>query len=425
MAALYKSQQELPPSVGAVSPAAEGPLRHYNKQGRWGPLHAVHIVAGLELAHGGPSYSVPRLCEALGRAHVDTTLLSILGRNDAPANAAELNYRLRRFAHDYSRVPGLNMLRHSSGLLRELRLVAASAEVVHNHGLWLMPNVYAGWEAARARKPLVVSPRGMLSQTALAFSRFKKRAFWQLLQGPVVRASACLHATSESEYQDIRAFGLANPVAIIANGIDLPEPLKEPNTTGLRERVVLSLGRIHPKKGLEGLVRAWAQVELPNPDWQLLIVGPAEGGHDKELRTLAASLGLGRVSIEGPLYGCSKLAAYRDADLFVLPTLNENFGITVSESLAAGTPVISTKGAPWCGLDGEGCGWWIDHGVEPLAKALGRAMAMPRAELRAMGARGHAWMQRNFSWDRVACEMLEMYAWLSRGQSPPPSVRFS
>ena len=114
------------------------------------------------------------------------------------------------------------------------------------------------------------------------------------------------------------------------------------------------------------------------------------------------ALGLTRVSVEGPIYGDAKTAAYREADLFVLPTLNENFGLTVAEALAAGTPAISTKGAPWSGLESEGCGWWIDHGVEPLAAALAHAMALPREALKAMGDKGREWMARDFSWDRVA-----------------------
>src|SRR5262249_35817873 len=157
-------------------------------------------------------------------------------------------------------------------------------------------------------------------------------------------------------------------------------------------RIVLSLGRIHPKKGLARLVHAWSKVEVGHPGWRLKIVGPPEGGHDNELRALAIALGLTRVSVEGPIYGDAKTTAYENADVFVLSTLNENFGLTVAEALAAGTPVISTKGAPWSGLEGEGCGWWIDHGVEPLASAMAHAMALPREALETMGKKGREWM---------------------------------
>jgi len=264
----------------------------------------------------------------------------------------------------------------------------------------------------------------MLASAALAFSRWKKRAFWALLQGPVIREAACIHVTSEQEYQEIRAFGLANPVAIIPNGIDLPELARSQSAARAVERVVLSLGRIHPKKGLARLVHAWSKVEARYPAWWLRIAGPPELGHDNELRALAVSLGLTRISVEGPIYGEAKTSAYQCADVFVLPTLNENFGLTVAEALAAGTPVISTKGAPWSGLEREGCGWWIEQGIEPLAAALAHAMALPREALKAMGGKGREWMARDFSWDCVGRSMLDVYLWLASRAEPPAAIRF-
>jgi glycosyltransferase involved in cell wall biosynthesis len=389
-----------------------------------GSLRAIHVIAGLDPVNGGPSYSVPRLCEALATVGAETVLLSVAEQESNRCDAYHNGYRDRRFAWDYACIPILRRLRISRALSSALHDAAPSPAVIHNHGLWLMPNVSVGGAAAGGPTPLIVSPRGMLAPAALAFSRWKKLAFWALLQGPVICAAACLHATSEQEYEEIRGFGLTNPVAIIPNGIDLPAVVAPPTTEPAAERVVLSLGRIHPKKGLARLVHAWSKVEVGYPGWRLKIIGPSELGHDNELRALAISLGLTRISIEGPLWGEAKTAAYRDADVFVLPTLNENFGLTVAEALAAGTSVISTRGAPWSGLGREGCGWWIDHGAEPLAAALARAMALPRGALKAMGDKGRAWMARDFSWDRVARDMLGVYLWLACSAEPPPTLRF-
>jgi glycosyltransferase involved in cell wall biosynthesis len=190
------------------------------------------------------------------------------------------------------------------------------------------------------------------------------------------------------------------------------------------DQVVLSLGRVHPKKGLDRLVRAWARIEPEFPSWRLRIVGPSEVGHDKELEALARKLGAQRIAIEGPIYEASaKLGAYRNADLFVLPTLNENFAMTVAEALAAAMPVISTRGAPWAGLERERCGWWIDYGVEPLVVALRHAMTIGSPERQAMGLRGRSWMVRDFGWDKIAGDMLDVYDWLRSGGPPPKSVR--
>jgi len=381
----------------------------------------VHVIAGLDPAHGGPSYTVPRLCRALAVAGAKARLLSVARAERCDIGVDDDDDRC--FPWNWARVPVVRHLRCSAGLARALHELAPKADVIHNHGLWLMPNMDAGRAALLARKPFIVAPRGMLAPAALAFSRLKKRVVWTLLQGEVVRRAACIHATSEQEHDEIRDFGLNNPVAIVPNGIDLPEPGTRPISSPGAGRVVLALGRIHPKKGLDRLVRAWARLEAVHPDWRLRIVGPDELGHAGELVALAAQLKARRVFVEKSVAGEAKVAAYQQADLFVLPTLNENFGITVAEALAAGTPVIATKGAPWRALQSEGCGWWIDHGVEPLAAALDNAMLITRETLQAMGAKGRAWMARDFSWDRVARDILEVYRWLAARGEPPGTVR--
>jgi glycosyltransferase involved in cell wall biosynthesis len=385
-------------------------------------VRVIQVIAGLDPAHGGPSYTVPRLCAALGEVGAEVDLFSVALRNAPASDSSESGYRDRRFRWDAG-VPVLGQLRYSSAFARALRQEACGTQLIHDHGLWLLPNVQVGWIAAKLKKPLIVAPRGMLGAAALNFSRRKKLAFWHLLQGTVVRDAACLHATSEQEYQEIRAFGLSNPVAIIPNGIDLPAP-SGPTVSNGGERTVLSLGRIHPKKGLGHLVRAWARLEAERPDWHLRIIGPSELGHDKELRALAATLGLRRISIGEPVYGQAKLAIMRAADVFVLPSLNENFAITVAEALAAGVPVIATKGTPWRRLETEGCGWWIDHGVEPLVASLSTCMSMSPEALKVMGVKGRAWVAREFSWDQVARGMLDVYLWLLHRAQPPSVVRF-
>jgi glycosyltransferase involved in cell wall biosynthesis len=297
---------------------------------------------------------------------------------------------------------------------------AHSADVLHTHGLWLMPNVYPAAAAKQRGATFVISPRGMLAGAALRFSAAKKHVFWALAQKRAAEAAALFHATSEQEALDIRAMGLTAPIVVAANGVDLPDlPEVAPPDASLR--TILYLGRVHPKKGLADLVRAWAETEASAAAWRLRIVGPSELGHADELRALAAQLGIQSIAIEGPLYGAEKTAAYRDASLFVLPSLNENFAMTVAESLAAGTPVISTRGAPWAGLERERCGWWVDCGPAALGEALRLAVSLPGEILAAMGARGRAWMARDFSWDRAARVVLDAYMWV-KGDGPRPSA---
>jgi glycosyltransferase involved in cell wall biosynthesis len=390
--------------------------------GRASPVPAsAHILATIADPGAGPSYSVGALAASLDARGARTELHTVRGWRDSGAAAGPAGVPLTAHRQDFPRTPLLGAMCLSGDLDRALRQTARSDVILHGHGLWLMPNIYPSWAARRGRARVVISPRGMLSAEALAFSRLRKRAFWRMFQARVLAEAACLHATSAAELGDIRAAGLTNPVAVIPNGVQLPPPTPIGNRYG--PPTVLSLGRVHPKKGLDVLLRAWAGVEADHPDWRLRIIGPAEHGHDDELKALSAALNLRRVSIEGPAYGPARLAAYRDADLFVLPTRSENFAMTVAEALGAGIPVISSKGAPWAGLEVEGCGWWIDHGPEPLAATLQSALDLPRESLRSMGARGREWMARDFSWDRIAGDMLAVYAWLAGGAERPVSVQ--
>lgn len=376
-------------------------------------LYAAQIVASLANEAAGPSYSVRRLAESLAERGMRSEVLSVGER------ASDIGSE-RVFPARLSHAPVVGRLLVSPALRAAVAEAAADGAVLHNHGLWLMPNVYPGLIAKHQGTPLIVSPRGMLGPAALQFSRLKKKVFWNIAQGPALRTVSCLHATAPEEAEDIRAFGLRAPIAVIPNGIDVPQERirKRPRPSG-EPRTLLHLGRIHPKKGIDRLLRAWARVEPAHPDWNLRIVGPDEGGHTNSLRNLARQIQLKRVTFDGPLYASEKQAAYEQADLFVLPTLNENFGMVVAEALANGIPAICSKGAPWAGLETERCGWWIDHGPEPMAAALDTALGLPDAERAAMGARGRAWMARDFGWDGIADRMAQVYAWcLGRGDRP-------
>ena len=295
-------------------------------------------------------------------------------------------------------------------------------DIMHSHSLWMMPNVYPGQACQQGHCRLVVSPRGTLSSWALGRNAVQKKIFWRWVQEPALRIAACLHATAESEYEDIRRLGFRQPVCILPNGIDLP-PREQRIHDGRRQ--LLFLGRIHPIKGVEVLLRAWQAVACRFPEWELRVVGPNEGGYLAQMQALAAQLRLERIEFPGPVYGEDKLRAYRHASLLVLPTYSENFGMTVAEALAAGTPAVVTQGAPWAGLVEQGAGWWIEIGLDPLVACLEQALSISPQRLEEMGRAGHEWMQRDFSWQRIGRQFLATYRWLLDGGAPPEWVRLN
>ena len=375
---------------------------------------SIHIVPNIDQEASGPSYSVVRLCQAL-RAAGDDTKLAVLEPKPAAADYSFANY----FAYGV----GPKRLGISPDMKQWLRKEALSGEcsIMHNHSLWMRTNTYATSATRGTNCKLVVSPRGTLSAVAMARSGLLKKLLKPVMYNPVMRSAAAFHATSNDEYRDIRAQGFMQPVAVLPNGVDIPEAVANKVNN---KRCLLFLGRIHPIKGIDNLLKAWQMVQASFPDWELIIAGPGEDSHVEELKTLASKLDLKNYEFSGPLYGDEKLAAYRQADLYVLPTHSENFGMTVAEALAAGTPAIVTKGAPWSGLEQESAGWWIDIGVEPLVVALESALIMSPSQLETMGNNGRIWMKRDFSWKKIGQNMREFYSWLIYGGSIPEFVKY-
>ncbi|MEB3196898.1 MAG: glycosyltransferase [Candidatus Sericytochromatia bacterium] len=374
-------------------------------------MRAVHIVPALAEDASGPTYVVTRLLPALQAQGCRADLATLEASPD----------RERPWLHAFPRGAGPRRWGASPALLAWLRNEAATSRigVLHNHSLWMWPNVYPGWVARRFRLPYVVSPHGTLSPWAMRSGSPLKRLVWPLLQRPALAPVSCFHATALHERDDIRRWGFRQPVAVIPSGIDLP--VWRPKHHCL-PRTLLFLGRLHPVKGLDGLLHAWARLEGAHPDWQVRIVGPDVGGHRAVLERLAGRLGLQRVQFAGPLAGEAKWQALAEAELFVLPSHSENFAVAVAEALAAGTPALVSQAAPWGELPLRGAGWWVAPGLDPWVAALDQALGRPAAELSAMGELGRAWMAREFDWAVVAGRMAETYRWLLTGGALPPWI---
>lgn len=314
--------------------------------------------------------------------------------------------------------------------------LSSDADLLHLHGIWMYPSyVILQWSKFN-RKPVVISPRGMLDPWALKNSAWKKKIAGWLYEKRNLRSAACIHALCESEYQSIRAYGLKNPVAIIPNGVDMPSPTDtevtppwEPRVEG-NKNVMLFLGRIHPKKGLENLIKAWSILkdrqhkELDN--WHLVIAGWSQGGHEEKLKILANEMNLGEdITFTGLLYDMVKDAALRAAKAFILPSFSEGLPMSVLEAWSYGLPVIMTR---QCNIP-EGfeakAALQILPDVKSIIEGLKEFFTLSAGEQKQIGLNGFKLVKDNFSWPKVAAEMLNVYLWLISQGPKPDCVRLN
>ena len=380
-------------------------------------MKVSHIIWSIDSSKGGPSRSVTHLLICMGHIfpHLTTELHTAQSQNPILRKFTQSSVSLKFY--NYKRLGRLKGL--------EETLLLSKANLFHGQAIWDLPVHQMAKTARKLNVPYVISPRGMLEPWSLQQKRLKKQLALKLYQYKDLRMATCLHATANMEAQNLRALGLKNPIAVIPNGIPLEDFKLKDQTKSKGSKKILFLSRIHPKKGIELLVEAWSQLPAEIiKDWSIDIIGNGEAAYIEKLQKSIAQKGLSEnMRIKGPLDGKEKMQAYQNAQLFVLPSFSENFGIVVAEALACGTPVITTKGTPWEDLETYQCGWWIDIGVAPLKAAFEKTLTLPPEQLEQRGKNGCQLMQQKYSMEAVAKHMHELYEWLLKKRERPDFVQ--
>jgi len=324
----------------------------------------------------------------------------------------------------------------SKGLVRGLSAGTGAADIMHISGMWLHPT-YAASRIARANNiPYLFRPVGGLSPWTLRNSRpkwLKKTIYLNLVGRSIMDGAACVHAASACEGEHIRQAGYRGPITVIPNGVDINEftggdgsetEVLWPELRG--HPVVLFMSRLSREKGLDQLIPAWADLvkSASYKNTMLVIAGPDDRGYRKVIEGMIDKYNVGsQVCMTGMVQGRRKLALLRRADIFVLPSYSENFGIVVAEALACGTPVITTTGTPWEQLQEIDAGRRVLPKEAELAGALRELLNMSNPQRKAMGQRGQNLIKNNYSWDTIVDKFVTVYNCILSGKTIPVHPR--
>jgi glycosyltransferase involved in cell wall biosynthesis len=380
------------------------------------PVRVLHVAPSFypALVYGGPTHSTYNLCRAVARQGCEVRVLT----TDANGARAVLDVDRSR---DVTLFPNLSV-RYCPRIGREslsptfLRLLPEYlrwAEVVHLMAVYSPPTIPTLLAAHALRRPVVWSPRGMLQRWEASRNRRLKDAWDQVCRLVAARDTTLLFTSREEADESNARFG-GFPWEIIPNGVDLPERVAHVGEEGAIRLVFL--GRLHPIKGLENLLAGFARYRHTTKlRATLTLAGSGEADYVASLRAKIAELGLGdHVEMPGSVDGEAKTALFAHADVVLVPSFRESFSIVVIEALGHEVPVIAARGTPWKRLEDEGCGLWVDNDPASLAAAMERIEGMPR---RAMGEKGRALVEREYTWDLVGRETVALYRGLiARGR---------
>lgn len=323
-----------------------------------------------------------------------------------------------------TKLPYLKELGYSRDLNRILEEHAPN--IIHSQGIWMYNSYATHVYQKRKGAKTIITPRGMLDPWAIRTSRWKKKIVKILFENANLHDANCIQALNHSEYESIRKFGLRTPVAIIPNGINLPDNVVYDR--GKEKKVALFVGRIHPKKGISELLDGLHIVKKRTPNvlnkWEVRIAGWDQLGHTDYLKRKCRELGLDyNVSFIGPILGDEKEREHLNADAFILPSFSEGLPMSVLEAWSYRLPVVMTD---QCNLpDGfeKNAAIRITTEVESIAEGLQLLFTMSDEERNFVGGNGYNLVKYHYTWDGIADRTIQLYKWLLEGGDVPSFVK--
>ena len=360
-------------------------------------MKIIHYIPSIDRTAGGTSTYMQVLAKGLGElaeVHIIT---------HASENPLAMENCMVHYVPEYNPFKG-DWRKSVAEMMEEVR-----PDIVHVNCCWMPACAAVQRIAQKHGYKVVMTPHGMLEPWII------KRHYWTrkvpallLYQKAAVRKADCIQSTAESERDNLLKLGYNTNIKVVRLGIDADGI--EMKRSRKKTRQILFLSRVHVKKGINFLVEAAAALRSELQGYKILVAGEGDVDYVAEMKRMIADNGLQDiVQLVGGVYGDEKWRLFQSSDFFVLPTHSENFGLAIAESLASGTPVITTVGTPWNDLNSSNSGAWIEIGTQPLVETLRRFLSLSDEELETMGKNGRKLIETKYSAKVMAEEMMEVY----------------
>ena len=363
-------------------------------------MKIIHYIPSIDRTWGGTSTYMQVLAKPLGEL-ADVHILTHASENPLPMENCKV--------HDIPRY------RPFSGVWKKAvvdLLDSVRPDIVHVNCCWTPDCAMIQRLAQKRGYKVVLTPHGMLEPWIIQRHYWTRKvpALW-LYQRAAIQKADCIQATAESERDNLLKLGYNSNIKVVKLGIDADGI--EMKKSWKKTRQILFLSRVHVKKGINFLVEAAAALRSELQGYKILVAGEGDVDYVAEMKRMIEDNGLQDiVQLVGGVYGDEKWRLFQTSDFFVLPTHSENFGLAIAESLASGTPVITTVGTPWNDLNSSHAGAWIEIGTQPLVDTLKRFLALSDEELEMMGRNGRKLIENKYSAKVMAEEMMRVYRFL-------------
>jgi glycosyltransferase involved in cell wall biosynthesis len=386
-------------------------------------MKVLQVVPGMSPKYGGPSVALTNMTRLLSKHDIETTLITTnvdpAGRLNVPLGMPIEQCGARML---YYNVWPLGRYAFSPSLAKALFQTAHLYDIIHIHWLYNFSSLLAAIAARKSQVPYVFQPNGSLDPNLMRRNRAVKRSYIALFGNYILRHADAIIFTSEAERRLAGLNGMPALSYVVPVGLDWAEYTNLPPLGEFRKQfpeignrqVVLFLGRISRQKGLDILISAFRKVVLEQPTAHLIIAGPDGEGYSREVKKLVAEFDLKScVTFVGPLQGRSKLAAYVDSDVFVLPSYGENFGATVAEALACKCPVVISDRVNICDeITSAEAGIVTECSVDSTADGISRILGDQNLARR-LGENGYELVKQNFTWDVAMKKLIPIYREIS------------